>query len=120
METFSAFLAICAGNSQVSGEFPVQRPVARSFDVFFDLRLNKRLSKQSWSWSFETLSRPLLRHRNVSAIRAVQGDCESIYYLLKGMDMKMGMCIRQVRVKCHDPAAIHTYKSTMHENITRG
>ena len=29
------------------GEFPAQRPVTRSFDVFFDLRLNKRLSKQS-------------------------------------------------------------------------
>ena len=28
------------------GEFPAQRPVTRSFDVFFDLRLNKRLSKQ--------------------------------------------------------------------------
>ena len=27
--------------------FPSQRPVARSFDVFFDLRLNKQLSKQS-------------------------------------------------------------------------
>ena len=45
METFSALLAICAGNSPVSGEFPAQRPVTRSFDVFFDLRLNKRLSK---------------------------------------------------------------------------
>ena len=29
------------------GEFPAQRPVKRSFDVFFDLGLNKRLSKQS-------------------------------------------------------------------------
>ena len=47
METFSAILAICAGNSPVPGEFPTQRPVTRSFDVFFDLRLNKRLSKQS-------------------------------------------------------------------------
>ena len=47
MESFSALLAICAGNSPVSGEFPAQRPVTRSFDVFFDLRLNKRLSKQS-------------------------------------------------------------------------
>ena len=37
------------------GEFPTQRPVTRSFDVFFDLRLNKRLSKQSWRWWFETL-----------------------------------------------------------------
>ena len=31
-------------------EFPAQRPVTRSFDVFFDLRPNERLSKQSWSW----------------------------------------------------------------------
>ena len=42
METFSALLDICAGNSPVPGEFPAQRPVTRSFDVFFDLRLNKR------------------------------------------------------------------------------
>ena len=43
MEAFSALLAICAGNSPVPGEFHTQRPVTRSFDVFFDLRLNKRL-----------------------------------------------------------------------------
>ena len=47
METFSALLAICARNSHVTGEFPTQRPVTQSFDIFFDLRLNKRLSKQS-------------------------------------------------------------------------
>ena len=64
METFCALLAICAGNSPVAGEFLAQRPVTRSFDVFFDLCLNKRLSKQSWGWWFETLSRPLWRHRN--------------------------------------------------------
>ena len=46
METFYALLAICGGNSPVPGEFPAQRPVTRSFDVFFDLRLNKWLSKQ--------------------------------------------------------------------------
>ena len=46
METFSALLAICAGNSPATGEFPAQRPLTQSFDVFFDLRLNKRLSKQ--------------------------------------------------------------------------
>ena len=40
MEVFSAILALCAGNSPVTGEFPSQRPVTRSFDVFFDLRLN--------------------------------------------------------------------------------
>ena len=47
MEAFSALLAICAGNSPVTGEFPAQRPVTRSFDVFCHARLNKRLSKQS-------------------------------------------------------------------------
>ena len=47
------------------GEFPAQRPVTRSFGVFFHLRLNKRLSKQWWGWWFETASRPLWRHRNV-------------------------------------------------------
>ena len=50
METFSASLAICVGNSPVTGEFPAQRPVTRSFDVFFDRRLNERLSKQSRGW----------------------------------------------------------------------
>ena len=50
METFSALLALCAGNSLVTGEFPSQRPATRSFGVFFDLRLKKRLSKQSWGW----------------------------------------------------------------------
>ena len=64
MEIFSAVLALCAGNSPVTGEFPSQRPVTRSFDVFFDLRLNKRLSKQSWGWWFETPSCSLWRHRN--------------------------------------------------------
>ena len=64
MKLFSALLAICAGNSPIAGEFPRQRPVTRSFDVFFDLRLNNRLSKQSWGWWFETLSRPLWRHCN--------------------------------------------------------
>ena len=52
METFSALLALCAGNSPVTGEFPTQRPVTRSFDVFFDLRLDKRLSKQWLDWWF--------------------------------------------------------------------
>ena len=44
METFSALLAICVGNLPVPGEFPAQKPVTRSFDVFLDLRLNNRLS----------------------------------------------------------------------------
>ena len=51
-------------NNPVTGEFPSQRPVTRGFDVFFDLRLNKQLSKQSWGWWFETPSRSLWRHYN--------------------------------------------------------
>ena len=62
METFSALLAICEGKSPGPGEFPAQRQVTWSFDVFLDLRLNIRLSKQSWGWWFEMLSRPLWRH----------------------------------------------------------
>ena len=57
METFSALLAICAGNSPVTGEFHAQRPVTRSFDVFFDLRLNNRLSKQCWWFDVGDLRR---------------------------------------------------------------
>ena len=64
METCSALLTLCAGNSPVTGEFPAQRPVTRSFDIFFDLRLNKGLSKQSWGWLFETPSRSLWHHCN--------------------------------------------------------
>ena len=46
-----------------------QRSVTRSFDVFFDLRVNKRMSKQQWGWWFETPSWSLWRHRNdVSAM----------------------------------------------------
>ena len=62
METLSALLTIFTGNSPVT-----QWPVTRSFDVFFDLRLNKRLSKQSRGWWFETLSRPIGRHCNVTS-----------------------------------------------------
>ena len=49
METFSALLAICAGNSPVTGEIPTQRPVTQNFDIFFVLRLNNWFSKQWWA-----------------------------------------------------------------------
>ena len=65
MEAFSALLAFCAGNSPVTGEFPSQRSVTWSFGVFFDLCLNKRLSKQLQGWWFETPSHSLWRHCNV-------------------------------------------------------
>ena len=64
METFSALLCLCEGNSPVTGEFPSQRPVTRAaLSCFFYLLLNKRLSKQSWGWWSQTPSRPW-RHFN--------------------------------------------------------
>ena len=58
------------------GEFPTQRPVTRSFDVFFDLRMNKRLSKQPWGWWFETPSWSLWRHSNAwYEFHSVTGHC---------------------------------------------
>ena len=64
IETFSALLALCERNRPATGGFPSQRPVTRSFDVFFDQRLNKRLSKQSRRRWFETPSRLIWRHCN--------------------------------------------------------
>ena len=60
----SALLVLCAGNSPVTGEFHLQRPVTRSFEVFFDLRPNKRLRKQSWCWWYEAPSRSWWRQCN--------------------------------------------------------
>ena len=88
METFSASLAICAGNSLISSEFPAQRPVTWSFDVFFDLGLNKRLSKQSWGWWFETPSCPLWRYASV-----YYGVCEhsSPHHMLNALPSRIVM-----------------------------
>ena len=68
MEPSSVLLAICAGNSPVTGEFPAQRPVTRSFDVFFDLHLNPQLSKQWRHRCFETPSRSFWSHCNVMLV----------------------------------------------------
>ena len=64
METFTALLAFCVGNSPVTGEFPSQKPMTRSFDVFFYLRLNQQLSKQWRRRRFETPSLSLCLHCN--------------------------------------------------------
>ena len=62
MGTFPVLLTLRAGYSQVTGEFPSQRPIPRSFDVFFDLQLNKRLSKHSRRRWLDTPSCSSLRH----------------------------------------------------------
>ena len=87
MEIFSALLTICAGNSPIPCEFPTQRPVTRSFDVYFDLHPNKRLSKHSWGWWFETQSHPLWRHRN----EAKRGCVRSHYSASMGTREPQGL-----------------------------
>ena len=57
-------LKLASGKNKNIIRFPAQKPVTRSFDVSFDLRLNKRLSKQSWGWWFESPSYPLWHHCN--------------------------------------------------------
>ena len=93
MEIFSALLAICAGNSPVPGEFPTQRPVTGSFDVYFDLRPNKWLSKQSWGWWFETLSCSLWRHRNVFAI-----FCRGFVPLIFAHDRRVALAVNKTHI----------------------
>ena len=61
--TFRVTGPLC-GEFTGTGEFPTRRPVTRSFDVFFDLRLKKRLSKQPWGWWFETPAWSLWRQCN--------------------------------------------------------
>ena len=57
---------------EFTGKFPSQRPVTRSFDVFFDLCLNKRFSKQSLGWWFETPSSSLWRYCNGQIATAIR------------------------------------------------
>ena len=64
IETFSALLALCAGNSPVTGEFPSQRPVTLTFNIFFGLHLNKLLSKRLRRQWFEMPLCLLWRHCN--------------------------------------------------------
>ena len=62
IETFSVLLVLCEGNPPVTHGFHSQRPVTQSFDAFFDLCVNKRLSKQSWCQWFEMPSCSLWHH----------------------------------------------------------
>ena len=106
-------MALCAGNSPVPGEIPAQRPVTRSFDVFFDLRLNKKLSKQSWGWWFETLSGPLWRHRNES---------ESLFTIKNMISLSSSHSNRnpiEGIQKIQDPFSIYRYEyQSVREEVT--
>ena len=90
-------------------EFPAQKRVIRSFDVLFDLRLNKRLSKQSGSWSFETPSCSSWRHRNATnkllitmAVCRVQNSIHVVKIWAQSIDIpKFDLkCLRIVPIVC--------------------
>ena len=83
------------GEFTVPGEFPAQKPGTRSFNVFFDLHLNKRLSKQSSGCWFETLSRPLWRHCNDIVAEHVENMAEHSEYT-DNIDNLFGSILFQV------------------------
>ena len=109
-ESFYALLALCAGEftGDVRGihrspvNCPHKGPVKRSCDVFFDLRLNKQLRKQSWGWWFETPSPPLWRHSNVTLSclmkNRVLSDCIATESVC--IDMSMFSLYWNCVVKC--------------------
>ena len=105
METFFALLAICAGNSPVTSEFPTQRPVTRSFDVFFDLRLNIWLSKQSWGWWFET---PLRSWRHCNESYGIVWICTQVCYALFGLNY-INMCVYNTHRFVHTKSRFKRY-----------
>ena len=119
METFIALLALCVGNSLVTGEFPSQRPVKWSSDVFFDLHLNKRLSKQSIPWRFEMPSCSLWCHCNVLAyeshlIHALMQDCT--YSIANAVELlqsytKPSICPVVCALLCTEFRCFHPHKN---------
>ena len=86
MDTSSALLSLCEGNPPVTGGFLSQRPVTQSFGVFFDLCMNKILSKRKIRQWCETSSRSLWRHCNVAiTFSPMNGNRESLYKLCRHM-----------------------------------
>ena len=82
-KTFSALLVLCEGNPPGTCGFPSQRPVTRSFDIFCDMRLNKRFSKQSTRW-FGTPSHSLWRHCNMKNIETLSASLDPWVTITKG------------------------------------
>ena len=59
---FPRYWPFVQGNHWSPVNSPHKGEWSGAFDVFFDMHLNKRLSKQSWGWWFQMNSRPLWRH----------------------------------------------------------
>ena len=94
METFSVLLALCEGNTAVTGGFPSQRPVTQNFDVFVDLRLNKQMSKQLGRRWFEMPSSSLWHHCNA------ESESENVIYKLLSSMCHVGI----MQVSAHSSA----------------
>ena len=111
---------LCAENSPDTGEFSAQRPMTRSFDVFFELRLNSRLSKQSWGWWFEKPSRSLWRHCNALPVMlrierfptVAEGDSgqSPISFMLFLNDLTLQGCSSDVAVENSDWQKISVFE----------
>ena len=98
METFSALLAICAGNSPVTSEFPSQRPVTRSVDIFFDLR---RIN----GWVNDRKAGDLRRHPahyDVTVMHSLRESGLCLYTLISALSLRINSLA--MRNKCHSSA----------------
>ena len=110
MEAVSASLVFYAGNSPVAGEFPSQRqgPVTRSFDVFFDLRLNKRLSKQPVIWEaiapimtslqWQLHAKETINHsiHQINSLPKTRANSQKIGFYLWPLDNRLSLIFRRI------------------------
>ena len=111
METFSVLLAFCVGNSLVIGEIPAQRPVTRSFDVFFDLCLKQHLRKQWRCWWFEKSLCSLWHHCNEDAM--ITKFSISRYYVQQWQQQG----INQTLSSQNTPHILHIYTSYVASDV---
>ena len=92
METFSALLALCAGNLSVTGEFPSRRPVVRSFDFFMYAWIN------GWVNNREAIN--LRRHRAHYDVTVMYSNYEMGQFMSKYVNPDMACC-RHSRGRCN-------------------
>ena len=122
IETFSALLAICAGIHRSPVNSPHKGQWHGALIFFFDLSPNKRLSKQSWGWWFETPSRPLWRHRyalmetNVSYLWLLKAAATTVYvYQNEYLNLQQRIVCTAVNPRIQ----INTHVSTSKRNKCR-
>ena len=106
-----------------TGRFPSQRPVRRSFDVFFDLRMNKWLNKQSRRRWSETPSCSVWRDCSGSATRFSARSCRpfwitpsvqwSIFGIIKSGKTSCVTVVSTVSADGPAPVGVRTYADTV-------